>query len=279
MQILHRISIASTPEIRRELARMSIVVGASGLVTFEVDEDHESWPALQSWISRRDALDFIYTNFSAKEVAASRWLALKPDWHHGYPQPDEGHFGYRKATYSVSDFCQPCGIGLKQDAPFQMKSEPRWGRRGILQLNWIFDEFFVTPEIGSAVFRPHGIGSRPVLDKKGSVLKTVVQLVVEEEVGLEVEGLASERCASCGRIKFLPVVRGPIPPLVNEPSSRMAKTREYFGSGGAADRKVLVSQEVARTMMAAKLRGAFLHPVAEPPKENGPSRPPEGAAL
>jgi hypothetical protein len=266
MQIIHRISIYSTPEIRRELATMGIVVGASGLVSFEIDETYESWPALQSWIARRDAFDLISTKFSKKEIAEARWLALEPDWQHGYPQPGEDHFGYRDATYDVADFCEKCGIGLKQKAPFQMKSEPRWGRRGILQLHWIHDEFFVTPEVWSTVFRPHGIGCRPVLNTKGAELKTVVQLVVqEEEVGVKTEELEAEHCPLCGRLKFLHITRGPFPPLVTEPSSHMAKTREYFGSGGAADRKILVSQDVARALETAKIRGASMRPVATQP--------------
>lgn len=264
MQIIHRISISSTPEIRRELATMGIVVGASGLITFEIDETHESWPALQPWIARRRAVDFVSTNFSKKEIAEARWLALRPDWHHGYPQPEDTHIGYRKATYEMADFCEGCSTGLKQKAPFQMKSEPRWGRRGILQLNWIFDEFFVTPEVWNALFRPYGIGCRPVLNTKGAELKTVVQLVVQEEVGVKTEGLEAERCTRCGRLKFLPVVRGPFPPLVNEPSSHMAKTREYFGSGGSAFRGILVSQDLARALEAAKVRGASFRPAAEP---------------
>ncbi len=264
MQIIHRISIDSTPEIRRELATMGIVVGASGLVTFEIDEAYEAWPALQSWITRRDAFDLISTKFSKKEITEARWLALEPGWQHGYPQPEDTHIGYRTATYDLTDFCEGCSLGLKQKAPFQMKAEPRWGRRSILQLHWIHDEFFVTPEIWSAIFRPHGIGCRPVLNTKGAELKTVVQLVVQEEVGVKTEGLEAERCTRCGRPKFLPVVRGPFPPLVTEPSSHMAKTREYFGSGGSAFRGILVSQDLARALEAAKVRGASFTPVAEP---------------
>jgi hypothetical protein len=266
MQIIHRISISSTPEIRSELAAMGVVVGASGLVTFEVDEAHEAWSALHLWIARRRAADIVSTKFSERELAEARWLALEPSWHHGYPQPDEGRFGYREATYAVADFCEQCGIGLKQKAPFQMKSEPKWGRNGILQLHWVFDEFFVTPEVWSTVFNPNGVGCRPVLDAKGAKLKTVVQLVVQEEVSVLVEGLAAELCARCGRVKSLPVTRGAFPPPVTEPSVRMAKTREYFGSGASAHRGVLVSQEVARALAAEKVRGASVRPVAARPE-------------
>lgn len=261
MRIIHRISIASSPEIRGELAALGVVVGASGLVTFEVDESHEAWPSLRSWIASRRAVDIVSTKFSERELADASWLALEPGWHHGYPQPDEEHFGYRDATYSRAGFCEPCGIGLTQKAPFQMRSEPKWGRNGILQLHWVFDEFFVTPEVWRAVFQPHGVGCQPVLDTRGAELKTVVQLVIQEEASVVVEGLASERCAQCGRIKYLPVTRGAFPPLVGAPSARMVRTREYFGSGAAAYRGVLVSRDVARALTEEKVRGASVRPV------------------
>ena len=248
MRIIHRISISSTPEIRDELAALGIVVGARGLVTFEVDEAHEAWSALRPWIARRRAADIVSTKFSERELAGAPWLALEPNWHHGYPQPDEVRFGYREATYSVADFRERCGIGLKQKAPFQMKSETKWGRNGILQLHWVFDEFFVRPEVWRTVFNPNGVGCRPVLDAKGAELKTVVQLVLPEEMGVVVRGLVTERCARCGRVKFLPVTRGAFPPLESEPPVRMAKMREYFGSGALAHRGILVSREMAQAL-------------------------------
>jgi hypothetical protein len=266
MQFIHRIGFNSTPEIRRELSKLGIVVGASGLVVFEVDESHDSWPALREWIGRQKALDFVFTRFSPEEIAAARWLALHADSHHGYPQPEDG-FGFLEVTYAPNEGCRACGVAKRQQAPFRMRAEPKWGRRGILQLNWIFDEFFVTPDVWSTLFRPRGIGCRPVLNRKGVELKTVVQLAVEEEVHLAVEGLETERCERCGQRKYLPVTRGALPHLLTEPSTPLARTKEWFGSGGAASRQVLVSQELAQAMTAAKLRGASVTPVAAGPDE------------
>jgi hypothetical protein len=144
-----------------------------------------------------------------------------------------------------------------------MRGEPRWGRRSILQLNWIFDEYFVTPEVWQAVFEPRGIASRPVTNRRGIELRTVVQLVVAEEVGLQTDGLAQATCAACGRIKYLPVTRGPLPPLTSEPTGHMAKTRELFGSGARAFREVLVSQALRRDLQSGGVRGASFTPVAE----------------
>lgn len=194
MRIVHRISIAATPEVRAELAMLGVVVGTSGMVTFEVDESHEKWPDLKEWTLKRRAVDITRTHFSKKEVDEARWLVWVPDWHHGYPQPDDGASGYLDATYELADACAQCGIGLKQKAPFRMKAEPRWGRKGVLQLNWVFDEFFVRPDVWETIFKPRGVACRPVIDAKGAELKTVVQLVAEEEVGVAVEGLSAETC-------------------------------------------------------------------------------------
>lgn len=271
MVIVHRISLRATESQRRELQALGItlppgiVLPGEGdpLVAFDVEEAHPHWKALEQLLRHWDAGDSVSTRFAKAEIEAARWLNLVPEWHHGYPQPgeDELGFGYRQATYDLTDWCDQCGIGMRQKAPFQMKSEPKWGRRGILQLNWVFDEYFVTPEIWSSVFRPHGIGCQPVMNTKRAELKAVVQLVVEEAVGLVTEGLASERCTKCQRVKYLPVTRGAFPALTTKPTRGMVKTKEYFGSGAAAHQRVLISQALAQAFTAAKVRGASFWPV------------------
>ncbi len=269
MKFLHRIGLRASPAQRRELEALDLKVpagivlpgGGDPLLAFDVDEDHPNWEALATRFQKWNASDLLRTEFSKKELGAAEWLQLVSDWHHGYPQPDDGRFGYRNVTYDLTDWCEQCGVGMKQKAPFQMEGEPRWGKNDILQLNWVFDEYFVTPETWSSVFRPHGIGCRPVTDTNGVELKTVVQVVIEEDVGIVTGTLPSERCAKCGWLKYLPVTRGPFPPLTGKPSHAMVRTREYFGSGGVAYKPVLISQEIARSLTAAKVRGASVKPV------------------
>lgn len=273
MKFVHRIGFRASGAQRRELEALGVDVpagivlpgGGDPLVAFDVDEDHPNWPSLRALFGRWKASDMLRTEFSKKEIDAAKWLNPMSDWHHGYPQPDELDFGYREATYDLKNYCERCGIGLKQKAPFQMKGEPKWGRRGILQLNWVFDEYFVTPEVWSSVFKPHGIEYRPVLNTKGAELKTVVQLVAHEEIGIVTDVLPTEEaaCSKCGRTKYLPVTRGPFPALTSEPSTAMVKTKEYFGSGASAHKGVLLAQPVARAFVANKVRGASLRPVAE----------------
>jgi hypothetical protein len=231
------------------------------MVVLDVGEDHPKWPSLRTLVQRWKVSDSTRSEFTKSEIATARWLDLIPGWHHGYPQPDELDFGYRNATYDLTDWCEKCGIGMKQKAPFQMKGEPKWGRKGILQLNWVFDEYFVRSEVWSSVFKPRGVGCRRVLDGKGDELLTVVQLVIEEEVGIVTEELPVERCTQCGRAKYLPITRGFFPALETEPTRPMVKTREYFGSGASAYRGVLASQELASAMIREDVRGVSFKPV------------------
>src|SRR5262249_10875931 len=117
------------------------------------------------------------------------------------------------------------------------------------------------PEVWSDVFKPHGVDRRSVLNTKGVELRTVVQLVVGEEVSIVTERLTAEGCGKCGHVKYLPVVRGQFPALRQMPSGAIAKTREYFGSGKQADQRIVISQEVVRSLVAKSVRGASLTPV------------------
>jgi len=213
-------------------------------------------------MAKHQASDVVVTTFTREEVSAACWLELQPEWHHGYPQPDQSGFGYLEATYDLSEYCHQCGIGKTQNAPFQMKGEPKWGRRGILQLNWVFDEYFVRPEVWTEVFERHQIASRPVLNTKGTELKSVVQLVIEADVNVAVKGLPHAWCEGCGRAKYLPVQRGAYPALDGVPGAAIAKTLQYFGSGSSASRGVVVSQALAADLLDAKVRGAIMRPAA-----------------
>ena len=151
-------------------------------------------------------------------------------------------------------------------------SEPRWGRRGVLQLNWVFDEFFAKPDVWESVFRPYGVGKRPVLNVRGRELVTVVQLDVVEVVPVRTEGPPGRLCPRCGRVICLPVTRGPFPALTREPVNAIARTRDYFGSGASAFRPVLVRSDLARALLDSRVRGASLRPVAPAEAKTSPLR-------
>ena len=116
----------------------------------------------------------------------------------GYPQPEDG-FGYREATYDLSNYCPTCGMGAVQRAPFRMRSEPKQSRSQFLQLNWVFDEIFVR-DVVIEVLAKGDVASvkslRPVVHKTGRPVQSVSQLQIDHILppALLTEGLQTVTC-------------------------------------------------------------------------------------
>src|SRR5579871_2378856 len=191
MKIIHRVSVNPDDKKKRQLADLGVASDDAGVgvLVFSIEESDPKWDRvsllLSSWRSTQiPVVDLITTTFSKTELKRAALLLMRAAWHVGYPQPEEA-FGYRGTTYDDSDFCPHCGTGLIQRAPFSMLGEPKWGTRQILQLNWVFDEFFVTPEVWERVFKPFGISTLPVKDhSNGRALASVVQLKVTDSANL-----------------------------------------------------------------------------------------------
>jgi len=234
-------------------------------VTFEICESDARWPQVAALVEQLQSLDMVRTEFTQRERSDAKWLAMWSTWFHGYPKPDADN-GYREMTYDPTRCCQKCGVGLRQRAPFRMAGEPRWGRRQVLQLNWVFDEYFVKPEVWEAVFRGYGIECTPVIDHgTGKELKSVVQLRIDVIASerLVVKEERCNTCPACGVRKYEPHTRGKFPGFASEVGGPHAlKTQEIWGSGHGAFRQVLVSQELYGAIAAAKVRGARFEPLA-----------------
>jgi hypothetical protein len=265
MKIIHRISLlAISEDLKQKYASLGIDVNTQ---VFEMDESDARWPVVSQILQEHKTIHPVYTKFTQQECTEADLLVLWPTWHCGYPMPDND-FGYRNLTYDPHDRCTKCGRGAIQKTPFRMKGEPRWGKNHILQLNWIFDEYFVKPEVWEQVFRPFGIDIVPVVrNKTGQGLETVVQLKIDciVESDLRSSGLPYEKCEKCHQVKYLPHTRGMFPPFtyMGKGPKPIFKTKEYFGSGGIANREVIVSQQLYAAIAAAKLKGVSFMPVAK----------------
>lgn len=255
MDIIHTISLRTEPKIRKLLEELGIKVD-DGLVTFKIEESNKNWAKLETKLKEWDVLDIVHTTFSLKELSESNWLVMVPNWHHGYPQPEDD-FEYMSSAYDLSSYCSKCGIGAVQKESFRMLKEPKWGKRGILQLNWVFDEFFVLPEVWRDIFNIFGIQSLPVIHHRtGKNLNTVLQISNLEEVEfIDIDRYPYEICNECGRKKYLPITKGRFPKTRTIPKSHIARTKEYFGSGGSAFNEVLVSQELYKRIVEYELKG------------------------
>ncbi len=266
MTIQHKVTFFEQ-SAEAELKSLGIVTQSRHL-EFTMTEDDPRWTYVSRMISEHDVLDVVETSFTDQELQSAELLTMNPAWHWGYPQPEKQN-GFLSATYDLTDYCERCAIGLRQNAPFRFKSEPKWGRRSILQLNWVFDEFFVTPDAWLAVFKRFGIRSREVLEQRsGSILQTVVQLDVRDMTpcNLDLHGYPSQTCEVCGQRKYLPITRGAFPRLACEwlAGTHIAKSIEYFGAGAKSYAEVIVTQELYRAILDARLSGVSFWPLQGP---------------
>jgi len=266
LKINHHISMSDGP-VRKAFqdAGVELQIRDNHLVKLavcDVAEDDPEWERVQPLLKKYRTVDIPFTKFTDAELCDARHLNMMGAWHHGYPQPEQ-KFGYKRMTYDLTDYCERCGIGAKQISPFRMKRSPNWGRRSILQMNWVFDEFFVKPDVWKAVFAPLGIDCRPVLlSKTGQELDSAVQLEIPHFLPLlmDAKDYAFERCLICDRKKYKHVTGFfPTPDPTDLP---LFKSLQYIGSGAGANRAVLVSSVLYRRIRDAALKGAEFHACA-----------------
>jgi hypothetical protein len=139
----------------------------------DITEDDPRWVYVSAAISRYQQITDALRGFSipGSNSGDRVWMEFLDEgrrrapfcemgaWYYGYPQPEEMNlaastgadkFPYLRRTYDFSEACVTCWRGKRQIAPFRMKKSPAWGRRSILQMNWLHEEFFVKPEVYAA---------------------------------------------------------------------------------------------------------------------------------
>ena len=297
VKINHRIATRHDDPFWREIERLGLyyergnpdnVLGFA-ISVLNVTEDRPEWPEVECLVATHDPASHFVTNlFTKVELDRAEWLKLSALGHHGYPQP-ENDFGYLQATYDVSDYCPTCGIGGVQNAPFRLRAEPKAAHSQFIQLNWVFDEFFLRDEAREG-FRGAGITGidtlAPVFHKKDRPSEQVAQMVVKTVLppALDPTGLQPVTCKpqneewnaeqqlqpsktegrpNCGRVKYHYMRKGPFRFSRNalEGAPDVVKSHEWFGSGASAHRLVIVSQRFRQAVVAAKWRGVSFEPI------------------
>lgn len=275
MRIIHRFSFNDNGEKREILNKLGVryreialphppnLALPLDLVIIDIEEPSTHWDIVLSLTREWDAIDYIDTQFTKSELGTAKLLKVTPDWHHGYPEPNNND-EYKEQTYDLRNACPKCAIGKHQKAPFRMKSEPKWGKKQVLQLNWIFDEYFVIPEVYEIVFKPFGIDYQEVLHPRTEkALKTVIQLRIDQVAScrLDLDGIEPQVCDECNKKKYLPHTRGMFPRLSRQFDAPIFKVQEYFGSGASAWRPIIITSEVYRSISANKLKGITFTPL------------------
>ena len=215
------------------------------------------------------------------------WYWLQITDHVGYPQPEDD---YAELTYDFQNGCPTCEIGKKQKVPFRFRSEPKSANRQFFALYWVHDEFFVHNVVKTGFRKRRITGVRftkPVKHRTGEPLESIYQMNVKTVLprkAVDVSKLMAEKCEMpkdrgmvkflravgcrlegpwCGRIKYNFPEKGGlcVKRSVLQSQPDIVKTYEWFGSGGAAGRPILVSAKVKRLIEQEQWRGVKLIPV------------------
>lgn len=192
--------------------------------------------------------------FSDKDKLDSQYLRLQATWHFGYPQPEDNYLVY---SYDLSNYCNECGIGKKQIKSLRFSKEPKWGQRHFLQLNWIFDEYFVPPLVYSNIFKSLNVNSKEVINHKKNIpFENVCQLEIPTvESNLIIDNCDFEICKKCSRKKYKPILVGSYPALKNHTNLNIFKTREFFGSGARAFNLVYINNHFYKELVSKNVNG------------------------
>jgi hypothetical protein len=270
MRNIHRIIFKDEPGRRQILTSLGIgfhepVGPLVPLVWFDIEEDTSAYAALKSYLFGWDAADNAGTIFTTAEIQGASWLAMRPKFAWGYPQPEDDS-GYLDLSFDLTNYCRHCGTGSRQIAPIRFSGEPTWGKRHILQTNWIFDEYFAQPATWQDLFRPFGVECMPVIHHKtNKELKTVVQLKLENTATSRLEIATDhpyELCAECGRIKYNPITIDFYPNFVLPQTRPILRSQEFFGSGGSAWNEIVVSRDLFAHIREKKCAGVDFIPLA-----------------
>lgn len=208
--------------------------------------DEKVYSELSPLLGYWNVLDTLGFEFTKKEILSADYCVIDCWNLFGYPMPDIDQ-GYLYNTYDTKDMCSKCGIGKKQKNDFRVKQVPKylfWG------LGWVFDKFFIQTDIYEKTFKPLGIDCRPLRKyKDNSIIESYVQLVLPViEEPLDLSSYFPETCSICGATKYTSKACGYYP-LHEHPLPYIYQSKEFFGSGFSANRKIFVSALVRDLMI------------------------------
>jgi hypothetical protein len=247
MEIKHHI-VFNDHHIDSLIRGMGIEIKNGLISTFDISENDYRWPDLQKFINKHpgEIKDLqLGTRFTPIEMKSANYFALSPNWHFEYPQP-ENDFEYLMTTYNSAERCQKCGIGSFQIKPFYLRNAPKWGKRNIGQVNWVFDEYFISNELKTIFDKEKcDLTCKSVFNyKTNMVFDDIFQLDIIKTIELDMgDVLTYQSCDMCKNIKYFPHTRGFFPkPLQYD--FDIAHSKQYFGDGFRAFHAVLINRRI-----------------------------------
>lgn len=232
----------------------------TSLVVIEfLDDDLFSEELLKLFNKYKIKVNDITRLYTSEELNIAKWLVVRCKYKVGYPQPENNYYNI---TYGRNELCNECLYGLSQNDVFYINREPKWKKeRNFYQLNWIFDELFVSNEV-IRIFDDNnikGIQYLPVKKyKKNEIIDGVKQIKINHTLDkglIENENIEiSKICNRCGRKRYL-VQKGAIISFNKEIFNNnydIVQTYEYFGEI-LTGKIILVSNKVYKVIKDNKL--------------------------
>ncbi|MEG3788986.1 hypothetical protein V1318_02505 [Lysobacter sp. CCNWLW3] len=205
-----------------------------------------------------------------------QWFDMGAKGHHGYPQPENSW-----ANQTYNGHCDCCGVYESQAASFRFRKSNRASHSHFRQLNWVFDAWFVTPEVES-VLRQNRITGIDFCDalghQSGLPLEHLRQLVITGVTeGVDTSELPTVTCKPfneeadsysaplnspfCGTVKYHPPTSIVIPEQALLDTPDLSLTTTWFGSGFGAWHYTIASRKFYDLVQAHGWRGLELSPI------------------
>lgn len=254
-----------------------------------VYDDDLKWPILRDLAAEHGVKVFSSATFTNDDIAAAPWLFAYATADAGCAQPQK-NFGLLGAAFDLTHHCERCGIGKFQSGPFRLSAEPN-SKRAHFFAPRCPQTLFARNDVRE-MFESEGVsGARylpPLRHRTGNRLETIVQILPTTTLDNGLVSAAQEqvicsptdhemksiltaeerkgtgRYGHCGRVKFhVPYRRRLVhyshDVLVRAPD--IVLSVEWFGSGGVAAQQVIVSNKVARLVLAHGWKGLELQPI------------------
>ncbi len=255
MKVIHSIGKSWTQDEITIMKEYGIEIPQEGFLYLTINEIQ--YDKIKHVVSSWNLIQGSVAVFTKKERDFANLITLDGLRTNGYPQPSDD-FGYLNLTFDTTKHCPKCGIGKVQNAPFQIKKEPKWNKNKLFTLEWVFDEVFVEKEFYHEHVQPLGIDYWPVLlHKSNQNCKSVVQLKLPTVHEAWDMGYYTrfEICPNCGEKKYDPMPLDFFPSYTKTPSAPIFKSQESFGSMGRAFKQVIINQDLRQILPGMKQLG------------------------
>ncbi len=301
MRLLHHIRDHNKPEFTAALEKLGVRykakrIGGTGKISawdcFDllVYDDDPAWPVLRDLATKHNVRVFHSPTFTSDDIASAPWLVASATADAGYPRPEKD-FAYQAESFDLTHWCRRCGIGKVQIRPIRLKAEPKNKTAHFFAPQWLHQILFVRPEVRDVFEAERVSGARylaPLIHRTSAPLTSLVQIiptttarngmvgVVQEQVTcsphndevsrlrIPPDGRGSLGGEFCERVKYhIPKKRRIVHYSRHafEDAPDIVLSAEWFGSGAAASQHVIVSNKVARLVLAHRWKGLDLEPI------------------